>query len=397
MMLITFAIVIIPYVYIAWRLINAVALFYPQYHRSLKIIIPVAILLINLLPIITGIAYLIGQYENLFYFSNQFSIFDLIILIPYWIGLIIVLEIFPYFLASDLFLLISRWFSTSLKTNIVKWVALVKILLFTFFVIFVALRVYLDTTRIIVSEYEIPIKNLSPVFEELNLVLTADIQIDKYTPKQKTENFLSEIRRLKPDILFFAGDLVTDGTYYIDQGVKVLCDTKAELARIACVGDHDIWSDAGRIAEGVKNCGWEFLDDQHKILSYKGKNILVTGISYVYSKRITLPRLKEMLESAPMADLKILLVHQPSKMVIEYAAKYGYHVLLAGHTHGGQIIFRPFGFTVTPTQMENDIFTGTYKNDEMSIIITNGIGVSLVPIRYRAQGEIVQFKLKRTE
>jgi len=98
MMLITFAIVIIPYVYIAWRLINAVALFYPQYHRSLKIIIPMTILLINLLPIITGIAYLIGQYENLFYFSDHFSIFDLVILIPYWIGLIIVLEIFPYFL-----------------------------------------------------------------------------------------------------------------------------------------------------------------------------------------------------------------------------------------------------------------------------------------------------------
>jgi predicted MPP superfamily phosphohydrolase len=84
-------------------------------------------------------------------------------------------------------------------------------------------------------------------------------------------------------------------------------------------------------------------------------------------------------------------------MVIEYAAEYGYHVLLAGHTHGGQIIFRPFGFTVTPTQMENDIFTGTYKKDEMSVIVTNGIGVSLVPLRYRAQGEIVQFRFKRKE
>jgi predicted MPP superfamily phosphohydrolase len=397
MMLITFAIVLLPYTYIGWRLIKALALFYPQYHRPLKFIIPIIFLLLNLLPIISGIAYLFGQYRSLFFFSDHFSVFDVLILIPYWIGLIIVLETLPYFLVSDLFLLISRWLSVSIKANLVKWIALVKIVLFTFFIVFVSIRVYLDTTRIKLSVYDIPIKNLSPEFEELNLVLTADVQVDKYSPEEKIENSKSDIENLKPDLLFFAGDLVTSGKFYIDQGIEVLCDTKAKLARIACVGDHDIWSDAGRIAEGLKNCGWEFLDDQHKILIYNDKKILVTGVSYVYSKRISPPRLKELLESAPEADLKILLVHQPSHMVIDFAAEYGYHVLLAGHTHGGQIIFRPFGFTITPTQMENEIFTGTYKKEDMSVIVTNGIGVSLVPLRYRARGEIVQFRLKGTD
>jgi len=395
MMLITFAVVLIPYTYIAWRLINALSLFYPHLHRNLKIVIPLIFFLLNLLPIISGIAYVFGQYRNLFFFSDHFSVFDVLILIPYWIGLIIILETFPYFLASDLFLLISRWFSVSIQANLLRWIALTKIILFTFFVVFVSVRVYLDTTSIKLSVYDIPVKNLSPEFEELNLVLTADLQVDKYSPEQKIENFKQTIAKLKPDILFFAGDLVTSGTFYIDQGIEVLCDTKANLGRIACVGDHDIWSDAGRIAKGIENCGWDFLDDKHIVIPFKDKNILVTGVSYVYSKRISPPQLKELMESAPEADLKILLVHQPSKMVIAAAAEYGYDVLLAGHTHGGQIIFRPFGFTVTPTQMENDIFTGTYKEDDMSVIITNGIGVSLVPLRYRAHGEIVQFRLKR--
>jgi predicted MPP superfamily phosphohydrolase len=368
-------------------------MFYPQYHRTLKIVIPIVFIVINLLPIISGIAYILGQYRNLFYFSDHFSIFDLLILVPYWIGLIIILEVFPYFLASDIFLLISKWFSASLKSNIVKWIALFKIGLIIFFVIFVSIRTYLDTTKISVSEYEIPIKNLPSGFEDLNLMLTADVQVDKYTPEQKTKSYIRKVNELNPDLLFFAGDLVTSGTLYIDQGIDVMCKTGAGIARIACVGDHDIWSDAGRIANGLKNCGWDFLDDQHKILSYKDKKILVTGVSYVYSKRISPPSLKTLLESAPEADLKILIVHQPSQLVIEYASEHGYHILLAGHTHGGQIIFRPFGFTVTPTQMENDIFTGFYKKNDMHVIITNGIGVSLVPIRYRAQGEIVQFRL----
>jgi predicted MPP superfamily phosphohydrolase len=397
MMLITFAIVIIPYTYIGWRLINAIALIYPQYHRLLKLIIPVLFLFLNLLPIISGFAYIFGQYRNLFFFSDHFSVFDLVILIPYWIGLIIVLESFPYLLASDLILIVSRWFSSALKTNIANWIALIKIAVITFFVIFVCLRVYIDTTLIKVSHYEIPVKNLSPEFEDLNMVLTADVQVDKYTPDPKIENFIQQVNELEPDLLFFAGDLVTSGTYYIDQGIDVLCHTKSSLVKIACLGDHDIWSDAGQIAEGIKNCDWDFLDDQHKLIPYKGKNILVTGVSYVYSKRISPPSLKELLEAAPKADLKILIVHQPSKLVIEYAAQYGYHVLLAGHTHGGQIIFRPFGITITPTQMENDKFTGTYKKGDMSVIVTNGIGVSLVPLRYRAQGEIVQFRLKNSD
>ena len=228
MMLITFAAVLIPYTYIAWRLINALTLFYPHLNKSLKIVIPLIIIVLNLLPIISGIAYVFGQYRNLFFFSDHFSVYDALILIPYWIGLIIILEAFPYFLASDLFLLISRWFSAPIKTNLVKWVALTKIILFTFFVIFVSIRVYLDTTKISLSIYDIPVNNLPSEFEDLNLVLTGDIQVDKYSPEEKIENLKKKIEKLKPDILFFAGDLVTSGTFYIDQGIEVLCETKSK-------------------------------------------------------------------------------------------------------------------------------------------------------------------------
>jgi predicted MPP superfamily phosphohydrolase len=397
MMLFTFAIALLPYTYMAWRLINALAIFYPHLHKSLKIIIPLIFLLVNLFPIITGMTYILGHYQNLSYSSDHFTVFDMLIVIPYWIGLIIILESFPYILLSDLILLVSRWFSVAAKANLVKWIALLKIILFVFFILFVLIRVYLDTTKIKLTEYTVAVKGLSPELESLNFVLTADIQVDQYSPEEKIETFKKDVADLDPDLLFFAGDLVTSGTSFIDEGISVLCDTKARLDRIACVGDHDTWSDAGRIARGIQNCGWNFLDDQHKVIRYKDKKILVTGVSYVYSKRISPSDLKELMGSAPEADLKILLVHQPSEMVMRAAAEHGYDILLAGHTHGGQIIFRPFGLTITPTQTENKIFNGIHKIDDMSVIITNGIGMSLVPLRYRASAEIVQFRLKRAE
>ena len=397
MMLFTFAIALVPYTYIAWRLINALGLFYPHLHRSLKVIIPLIFFLVNLFPIITGVTYILGHYQDLPYSSDQISAFDILIIIPYWIGLIIILESFPYILLSDLILLVSRWFSIAAKANLVKWIALLKIILFAFFILFVSIRVYLDTTKIKLTEYTIPIEGLSPELENLNFTLTADIQVDQYSSKEKIENFEKDIEDLNPDLLFFAGDLVTSGTSFIDQGIRVLCDAKARLGKIACVGDHDTWSDARRIANGIQDCGWNFLDDQHKVISYKDTKILVTGVSYVYSRRISPSNLKELMESAPEADLKILLVHQPSEMVMRAAAEYGYNILLAGHTHGGQIIIRPFGLTITPTQMENKIFNGIHKIDDMNVIITNGIGMTLVPLRYRASAEIVHFRLKQAE
>ena len=393
MILYTFGLALIPYIYTSWRLINAFTLIYPKYRRSFRIGIPLIFTLFNLMPVIAVIFYLFGEYRSLFFYSDQFSTFDIFLLYPYWISLIIIVESFPYLLATDILLLISRWFSLTIKANLVRALALVKIVVFVFIVIFVPIRIYIDTNAVDISTYEVPIKRLPPEIEQLSLVLTADVQVDRFTPQGKIARFIKQVESLSPDIIFFAGDLVTDGTSFIDEGVRSLCRIGGTVDRIACVGDHDIWSDANRIAQGLQQCGWKFLDDRHHIIEQGDKRILVTGVSFVYSKRISPPRLEALLASAPEADLKILLVHQPKKMIINTASKYGYDLVLAGHTHGGQIIFRPFGFTLTPTQMENDIYSGMYRQNGVTVIITNGIGMSLVPIRYRAKGEIVHIKL----
>jgi predicted MPP superfamily phosphohydrolase len=392
MILITSAVLILPYVYTAWRLTKAISLHFPDHSKPIFYAVLGFFIFIYLLPVIMGFAYLLGEYRSWFSYADSISVIDILLVYPFWLGLLIVLESFPYFLMSDLFLLLSRWSKWLQNLNLVKWIAVFKIFVFVFFFIYVLIRAAIDTRRIDLVTYEVPVKNIPAALTNINFVLSADVQIDPYTPKDKTLNFKKMIQQLNPDILFFAGDLVTSGTSYIDEGLEVLCQADAQLARIACLGDHDIWADANRISKGLKKCGWQFLDDQHQLVAYRDYQILVTGISYVYSKRIAPPRLEELLKNAPPADLKILLVHQPSPLVIEYASKYGYNLLLAGHTHGGQIVLKPFGIPLTPTQFENDFYSGMSLSGSMPVIVTNGIGMSIIPLRYRAGAEIVQFK-----
>lgn len=330
-----------------------------------------------------------------FVYRTHINLIDYLFLFPFWIGLIIVVEALPYFLASDLVQIITKLFSAKFKDGARKWLAIFKLLVFIFFVFYVTANSLLDTYSIKETKFNIKIDNLPDELNNTDLTLIADIQIDRFTQDFKIDGIKQLINEDQPDLLFFAGDLVTRGTYFINQGIDVMCDLQANLERVACIGDHDYWSDAENIPDGLQKCGWIFLNNEHRIINKNDAKILVTGITYVYSKRISLIQLSHLLKNVPDADLKILLVHQPSRMIIKAAEEYGYDILLAGHTHGGQVVFKPFGFTITPTKFENDYYSGYYKRNRLNIFVTNGVGLTMMPIRFRAPAEVMKIILRK--
>jgi predicted MPP superfamily phosphohydrolase len=234
----------------------------------------------------------------------------------------------------------------------------------------------------------VTIHNLPREFEGLKLTLVGDIQVDRYTQESKLRKLQAKLQDSKSDILFFSGDLVTSGQYYIDQGLETICAFSATIGKYACMGDHDFWSNPRKISQGMSACGWSFLRNSHQLIRWSGRTILVTGVTEIYSRKISAMELSALLTQAPAADLKILLLHQPSPRLIETAREQGYQLILAGHTHGGQVQFKPFGITLTPSMLETPYFSGLYQLEGASVVVTNGIGLTLAPIRYHASAEI---------
>jgi hypothetical protein len=300
------------------------------------------------------------------------------------------MEVFPYYLLTDIVSIVFRIFKFSFLKSWLKWTSIIKFILPIFFIFFVSIKSYLDTNKAKVKQYFVPIQNFHDDFRDLRLVLFGDIQVDRYTQKEKLLDAKEKINQLDTDLLLSAGDLVTYGEDFIDEGIQVLCDMKSTLARVSCLGDHDHWSNSVKISAGLQKCGWNFLVNQHYIVPYNDNKILVTGVVYIYSRRISSAKLDSLLATAPSADFKILLVHQPSQKVIKAAKEYGYDMVLAGHTHGGQIVFKPFGFDLTPSMFENPHFSGYGDDLGIPVIITNGIGLTLAPLRYNAPAEISQ-------
>ena len=86
--------------------------------------------------------------------------------------------------------------------------------------------------------------------------------------------------------------------------------------------------------------------------------------------------------------------HQPKRRLIEQAEANGYDLFLAGHTHGGQIVF-PFPFyNLSGSRLETNYVNGLYDYKSIKVAITSGLGVSIAPIRYNATPNIISIRLK---
>lgn len=385
-----FLLLLIGYIYVGFRFSRAFSDLFSTSITKTRIATFGILLLLNLFPILILLYFASGNLNEFFTLKNQLHWQDYVFLYPFWIGIIVLMEVFPYYLLTDIASIIFRIIKFSFLKSGLKWASIIKFILPIFFIFFISIKSYLDTNKIKVKQYLVPIQNLNNDFQDLKLVLFADLQVDRYTQREKLLNVKEKINRLNADLILSAGDLVTYGEDFITEGVNLLCSLNAKVSRVSCLGDHDHWSNSGEISSGLQKCGWNFLENQHYVIPYNDHKILVTGVVYIYSRRISSEKLDSLLTNAPPADLKILLVHQPSQKVIRAAKKHGYDMVLAGHTHGGQIVFKPFGFDLTPSMFENPHFSGYGDDLGIPVIITNGIGLTLAPLRYNAPTEISQ-------
>jgi len=388
-----FLLLIPVYIYAGFRFSKSISTIFSISASSARIAVFSVIIFLNLFPVLILAYSWSGNMGHFFTMQNDVNWQDYLFLYPFWITLIVIVEIVPYYFLVDIISLIFRLSKFAYYPQLVKWGSMLRFGVTIFFVVYVSIISYWDTNRISVKEYRVPIQNLPEGLENINMALLGDVQVDRYTQGAILSRLEEKVENADSDILLFAGDLVTSGEKYIDQGLELLCGLQASISRVSCLGDHDYWANAERVASGLEKCGWNFLNNQHHMINHKGRKILITGVVYIYSKKISSRQLNDLLNAAPAADVKILLVHQPALKVIESAKEHGYDLVVAGHTHGGQMVFKPFGFSLTPTMFENKHFSGYSDRYGIPVIITNGIGLTLAPLRYHAPAEVSEISL----
>jgi predicted MPP superfamily phosphohydrolase len=355
----------------------------------------VILILLNLYPLV-----LLG-----FYFSNSklpdSRLIDYVFLYPFWVYIFIVIQsvlFFPLFLIAKglIYPFYKKHKDAYLKIENKLILGLV-----VFFILYVPTRIIFDYYAVSVRNVVFTKQGLNPALNNFRLVMISDLHADRHTDSKRLGNYIDKVNNLKPDLVLIGGDMISGNSQYIDTTAEYVGKIKAKFGVYTCRGDHDYWAyrpdmqrSVGEITDALGRYKVPMLNNENLRLDIHGAKMLISFITYTYPDKIN-PDLLDELLAEKKEDLNILLLHQPEGGIPEKAAQNNYDLMLAGHTHGGQITFLfPF-INLSPTLIETRFVRGNFHIGNMLLVVTRGLGMSLVPLRLNSTPEITVITIRK--
>ncbi len=239
---------------------------------------------------------------------------------------------------------------------------------------------YVEPEKLNVTRYTISDTDLKGI----KIAFLADMHL---RPKQQKR--LSDIVKIvndeNPDIVLCIGDYVAGHTKNVTMQIEEIAENlskiKSKYGFYTVLGNHDIWYGEKRISAALEQKGIKVLDNENVEIKIDGKIIYIAGIEDMQTQK---PNIDKALigTNRPI----IFLTHTPD-MFPKIPQKV--NLTLAGHTHGGQVRFPVIGAVYTASKYFNRYAKGLIVENGKKMIVSKGIGVSIIPIRYNCIPEIV--------
>lgn len=243
----------------------------------------------------------------------------------------------------------------------------------------------------------IAIDHLPAPFHGYTIAQISDIHIEEYTEPYFLERIVGHVNALRPDLALLTGDFVTRGIYSEFRArhaayrcAEIVSTLNAPL-RYACLGNHDVTVSAPLVIEALGANGTPVLVNQHIAIERGGERLWLAGVDDPATSH---PDLNLAIPDAPNAPV-ILMAHEPdyADTVVQHPRFPSVDLMLAGHTHGGQIRLPFIGALVLPPLGEKYV-EGYFRFRQMQLYVNRGIGTVGVPFRLNCPPEITLLTLQ---
>jgi predicted MPP superfamily phosphohydrolase len=397
-LLLALLIMVVLEIYFVKRVSGSAKILFPSAtKKKIKYLIIAVLVLVNMYPL-AGIG--IRMFASRDFTAPQGVLIDYLLIFPFWVLALTIVQSLFFLLPFDFFKLLLYPFYRKHKEKLKRLEAKFVIILVAAFCIYVPFRVVYDMNAVSVRLVEYQKENLPPELEGFKITLIADIQADRYTDDNRLQHFIDKVNTTDADLVLIAGDVITGSPFYIKTAAEYLSKIKSKYGVYSCVGDHDNWayrSDNDRslreITEALKEYDIQMINNQNRTIDIGNSQIGISFITYTYSRKISDGILDNLTNEFNSGKLKIFLTHQPNQKLIDTAIKKNYDLMFAGHTHGGQItMFFPF-INPSITHIETRYVKGDFRFDDMLMVVTRGLGMSIAPVRYNSTPEVTVIKL----
>ena len=265
---------------------------------------------------------------------------------------------------------------------------------------------FVATTGLIVKEYKITDSHLPDSFHGLKIVHISDIHYGQTINKKEFEAMVNKINMIKPDIVVLTGDLLDDDIKnYDEETKKIISDglkkIKVSINKYAIAGNHDdFYNDWENIIEDGEFIN---LNDNFELVYYNSyEPIMIAGLQTNLHDNILNERMipiNEYLESLKdntdeeekvIPKYKIMIMHEP-----DYIEKFNYqdyNLILAGHSHNGQVRIPFVGAVILPLGAKK-YYEPYYQLGNTHLYISSGTGTSTLKLRLFYRPSINLYRL----
>lgn len=230
-----------------------------------------------------------------------------------------------------------------------------------------------------VKEYVIKDKELAG----LKIVYAADFHIGK-KHTARLAKIVDLINAQDADMVLLGGDFIKGhkekSTLPIEIIAHELSHIKSDYPVYTVLGNHDMWADGDKIQKILEQNRIKVLRNSNDSVIIKNKKIYIAGIEDLTTG---FPNQQKAFENTKKPV--ILLSHQPDIFPKAYEDA---NIILAGHTHGGQVVFPIVGALLVPSAYGQKFRSGYIEENNKKMIVTKGLGTSILPLRFNCKPEI---------
>jgi predicted MPP superfamily phosphohydrolase len=261
--------------------------------------------------------------------------------------------------------------------------------------------------RLVVTEWDLPTARW-PHEKPLRIVLVADIHACRpWMPVERIRWIVEKANALNGDIILVLGDYMSGmadryGGAHVPPAEwgEALSALRAPLGVHAIMGNHDWWSDPKLVKATLAEAGIPLY--QNRAVKIEGAApFWLAGTDSMVAHRLPghgrfrgeddLPgTLAQITDDAPA----ILMAHEPD-LFVDVPDRFA--VTLSGHTHGGQVWLPFIGRPIVPSAYGQRFAYGHVREEGRDLIVSAGLGCSIMPVRLGVPPEITVVTLRRAE
>lgn len=254
---------------------------------------------------------------------------------------------------------------------------------------------FIEPNRLIIHSQTVRIDNWPKELSGLRIAVIADVHTGgPFIDDAKLRQIVELTNQQTPDLIVLLGDYMSGNSWHshrVEPEVTAagLRDLRAPLGVYAVLGNHDWWYNGAKVRRAFEDNGIRVLEDEVAEIKWHDKSFWLAGLADLWTRP---QHIRETIAKAPPGSTIIALTHNPD---IFPGLPQNVPLLLAAHTHGGQVSIPLIGTPIVPSRFGAKYTAGHVLEDGHHMFVTTGIGISILPVRFRVTPEIVLLTVKQ--